>query len=278
MVKPLLEVKDLKVQFGTRLLLSNFNWAVEGNQCISILGASGSGKSTFLRALAGLLTPNSGSVVWNFAKDGAPLNTSKDTPSSRVTEGDVGATFGFVFQESQLLPWRTVLENVLLPLELQKPNRPTPEENLSSAREVLTQVKLLEAQNLFPHQLSGGMKMRVSIARALVARPKVLFMDEPFAALDELTRFRLQEDLRKLAASGSLSIFFVTHSIYEAAFISDRVVVLSGENTRGEGVRSFKFDHAIHYPRPRNKELRTSDEYQLEVRTLIEKMHSEDSL
>jgi len=176
---------------------------------VALLGPSGCGKSTLLRLMAGLETPSEGEIRWDA---GAPK------------AGEIG----FVFQDATLMPWATAARNVALPLRLQG-RRAGADAEVTAA---LAQVGLAEFAGAKPAALSGGMKMRVSIARALVSRPKLLLMDEPFAALDEFTRHRLQQDLRALWERTGMTIVFVTHSIYEAAFLASRVVVMSARPGR----------------------------------------------
>lgn len=176
---------------------------------VALLGPSGCGKSTLLRLLSGLEIPGAGTLVRD--KSAAPNSLNP-------------GALGFVFQESHLLPWRNILENVSLPLELLGKNKEVRE---SQARICLDRVGLLEAQSLFPHQLSGGMKMRVALARALSTEPQILLLDEPLSALDELTRHRLQEDLRRISVEMKVTTVFVTHSVSEAVFLADRVLLFS---------------------------------------------------
>ena len=173
---------------------------------VALLGPSGCGKSTLLRLIAGLDRPDSGSLAWD----------AGDKPQP----GDVG----YVFQDATLLPWATTEENVYLPLRLRGISRAQAQTDIAA---VLTRVGLAGFENARPRQLSGGMRMRVSIARALVTRPKLLLMDEPFAALDEFTRHRLQADLLALWRDLGCTVVFVTHSIYEAAFLARRVVLMT---------------------------------------------------
>ena len=175
---------------------------VRDGEFLSLVGPSGCGKSTALRIIAGLIAPTTGSVSW---PEGKP-------------------EIGFVFQEPTLMPWRTALDNARLPLELKGIARGDAE---ARSRNALTRVGLGEFENAYPRELSGGMKMRVSIARAIAAEPKLLLMDEPFAALDEFTRQALNDDLLKLAREDGITVIFVTHSVYESAYLSDRVVVMT---------------------------------------------------
>ncbi|MSP03919.1 MAG: ABC transporter ATP-binding protein [Acetobacteraceae bacterium] len=183
---------------------------------VALLGPSGCGKSTLLRLIAGLDQPDSGRLVW----DQAPA------------PGEIG----FVFQDSTLLPWASAAENVFLPLRLRGVARATAKNDVWAA---LARVGLAGFEQALPRELSGGMRMRVSIARALVTRPRVLLMDEPFAALDEFTRHRLQADLLALWLELGCTVVFVTHSIYEAAFLARRVVMMTPRPGQiGQEIRS----------------------------------------
>src|SRR6187402_2923969 len=193
------------------IVINDISLRVQAGEFLAILGPSGCGKSTLLRIIAGLAAPDSGIV--SLEPSDAPYQT------------------GYVFQDAHLLPWRNVLQNTLLPLEL---IGTPPEQREARAREALGNVGLLEAENRYPAQLSGGMRMRVSLARALVAEPRLLLLDEPFAALDEITRFRLEVRLRNLWMERGMTVIFVTHSISEAAFLANRAVVLT---RRGCGIQ-----------------------------------------
>jgi NitT/TauT family transport system ATP-binding protein len=175
---------------------------VRAGEFLSLVGPSGCGKSTALRIIAGLISPTTGEVGW---PEGRP-------------------EIGFVFQEPTLMPWRSALDNARLPLELKGVPRGDAE---ARSQQALARVGLSEFEKSYPRELSGGMKMRVSIARAIAAQPKLLLMDEPFAALDELTRQALNDDLLKLAREDGITVIFVTHSVYESAYLSDRVVVMT---------------------------------------------------
>jgi NitT/TauT family transport system ATP-binding protein len=176
--------------------------AIGAGDFVALLGPSGCGKSTLLRLIAGLDTPDTGRIVWDAAR------------------GDIG----FVFQDATLLPWASALDNVRLPLRLRGRDG---EAGRTAALAALARVGLAGFENAKPRELSGGMRMRVSIARSLVVQPRLLLMDEPFAALDEFTRHALQDDLRSLWESAGCSVVFVTHSIYEAAYLARRIVVMS---------------------------------------------------
>jgi NitT/TauT family transport system ATP-binding protein len=182
--------------------LRDVNFAIEEGQLVSLLGPSGCGKSTVLRLIAGLLAPDSGTIAWAGARP----------------------ELGFVFQEPTLMPWADARANARLPLDLQKLTRRDADARATAA---LERLGLAGFERAVPRELSGGMKMRVSIARALAARPQVLLMDEPFAALDEPTRQALNDDLLAVARQDRITLIFVTHSVMEASYLSDRVLVMS---------------------------------------------------
>jgi NitT/TauT family transport system ATP-binding protein len=201
-----MRVQHLHKVFDTRVVaIEDLTLEVHPGEFLAVLGPSGCGKSTLLRIIAGLEQPTSGSV--------------------EKEEGKIA----YVFQDAHLLPWRNVLRNVALPLELMGVGR---NERLAAATEALRQVGLADAIRRYPAQLSGGMKMRVSLARALVTQPKLLLLDEPFAALDEITRQKLDEQLRELWQRHRMTVVFVTHSTAEATFLADRAVVLSSRPAR----------------------------------------------
>jgi NitT/TauT family transport system ATP-binding protein len=206
--------QGLDVRFHTGrsdvVALQDINLQINRGEFVSLLGPSGCGKSTLLRIISDLVQPTAGSIS---VLGGSPALARRQR------------RFGFVFQDAALLPWRSALKNVELPLEFRKPGG-HPGEQLS-ARDALELVGLAGREESYPHQLSGGMRQRVSIARALVSRPEILLMDEPFGALDEITRDRLNEELRRIWQQTGITIVFVTHSIAEAAFLSERVVVMS---------------------------------------------------
>jgi NitT/TauT family transport system ATP-binding protein len=193
-----------KIFDKTMEAIANVSLEIAAGQFVAILGPSGCGKSTLLRLIAGLDRPTRGEV--------------------ELASGFDRRTIAYVFQDAHLLPWRNVLRNVALPLELMGIGR---KERLAAAAEALNQVGLADALRRYPAQLSGGMRMRVSLARALVTRPKLLLLDEPFAALDEITRQKLDEQLRNLWLEHRMTVLFVTHSTAEATFLADRAVVLS---------------------------------------------------
>ncbi len=179
---------------------------LETGDFVALLGPSGCGKSTLLRLIAGLDRPDSGALIWDAGQPPDPGDT------------------GYVFQDATLLPWATAAENVFLPLRLRGLSR---DQAQPAIAEALARVGLTGFENARPRQLSGGMRMRVSIARGLVTKPRLLLMDEPFAALDEFTRHRLQADLVAMQADLGCTVVFVTHSIYEAAFLARRIVLMT---------------------------------------------------
>jgi NitT/TauT family transport system ATP-binding protein len=203
----LLTLADVSRRFPNGVeALRGADLRLETGDFLALLGPSGCGKSTLLRLIAGLDQPSSGRLLWDGGRAPAP--------------GEVG----FVFQDATLLPWATAAENVFLPLRLRGQGERQAAPAVAAA---LAQVGLLGFEAARPRELSGGMRMRVSIARALVSRPRLLLMDEPFAALDEFTRHRLQEDLLSLWREVGCTVVFVTHSIYEAAFLASRIVLMT---------------------------------------------------
>jgi NitT/TauT family transport system ATP-binding protein len=212
---------------GTRALLP-VNLSVLAGEFVTLLGPSGCGKSTLLKMAAGLLAPSAGQVrLWG----------------ASVAEVEAsGHRLGFVFQEATLMPWARVQANVRLPLDLARVPR---SESVPRVRRALQRVGLERFEHSLPRELSGGMQMRVSIARSLVTGPQLLLMDEPFGALDEITRNRLDSDLLALWQAERLTVVFVTHSIHEAVFLSQRVVVMAARP--GRIVEEFTIDEP--YPR-----------------------------
>ena len=187
--------------------LEGFDLDVLAGEFVSLLGPSGCGKSTVLRLIAGLTAPTEGSVAW---------------PGS--SDDDHRGEIGFVFQDPTLMPWADVADNVWLPLRLRGVSRRDARDRIA---ESLALVGLSDFAKAYPRELSGGMRMRVSIARALSLKPRLLLMDEPFAALDEIARFRLNDDLLRLQADLRCTIVFVTHSVYESAYLSSRIAIMS---------------------------------------------------
>ncbi len=214
---PLIQLLQVDKQFPNGLqALAGVSLAVGAGEFVALLGPSGCGKSTVLRLAAGLDAPSAGTVAAPALEAGGAGNATNAT--------------AFVFQEPTLMPWATVFDNVWLPLRLQGQGR---SQAAPAVRAVLARVGLAEFETAHPAQLSGGMKMRASIARALVTRPRVLLMDEPFAALDDITRQALNADLLQWwSAAGDMAALFVTHSVAEAVFLSQRVLVMAARPGR----------------------------------------------
>jgi NitT/TauT family transport system ATP-binding protein len=225
-----------KVYGNGVMALGPFDLDVVKGEFVSLLGPSGCGKSTALRLIAGLNAPSSGTV--RVARGADPARA--------------GHAIGFVFQEPTLMPWTRVRENVRLPLKLA--HAPAAEAR-ARVDQALAQVGLAEFADAYPRELSGGMKMRVSLARALVTDPDILLMDEPFAALDEITRFRLNNDLLALWRNLRKTVIFVTHSVFESVYLSQRVIVMTSRPGR------IQAEFRIEPPEPRGEDFRTSADY-----------------
>ena len=237
--QPVIEVLSADKVFGngTRAL-DPIDLTIREGEFVSLIGPSGCGKSTLLKLVAGLLEPTDGRLVW--WRGGF----------ERV--GEAGRQLSFVFQDPTLMPWSRVELNVRLPLDLAGMSKAQARERVDKA---LTLVGLQDFRRIFPRQLSGGMRMRVSIARALVTEPDLLLMDEPFGALDEFTRNKLDSELVSLWWDRALSVIFVTHSIYEAVFLSTRIVVMAARPGRVFG------EMEIDEPHPRHDSFRTSHRF-----------------
>ncbi|MCV9938767.1 ABC transporter ATP-binding protein [Boseaceae bacterium BT-24-1] len=237
--EPLVCVRNVSKQFANgTLAVRDVNLSLGTGEFVSLLGPSGCGKSTLLRMIAGLGSPSTGTIDWPSAGEGMEGKTERD--------------LGFVFQDPTLMPWANALANVMLPLVLKHvPKR----EAQKRAVEMLALVGLKGFEKSYPRELSGGMKMRVSIARALVMRPKILLMDEPFAALDEITRHRLNDDLLSLWWRERFTAVFVTHSVFESVYLSQRIVVMAARPGR------VMADLDVSAPYPRDELFRTSPEY-----------------
>ena len=231
---------------GTRAL-DPVDLAIRAGEFVTVLGPSGCGKSTLLKMIAGLAAPSAGQIRW--------------WGEGFDAVGRAGRTLAMVFQEATLMPWSRVHGNVRLPLDLARTERSTADRAVAAA---LALVGLDGFAQHYPRELSGGMQMRVSIARALVTNPALLLMDEPFGALDEITRGKLDGELSELWRRKSLTVAFVTHSIYEAVFLSTRVLVMSSRP--GRIVREVPIDE----PFPRNDAFRVSQRFAMHCRTLSE--------
>jgi NitT/TauT family transport system ATP-binding protein len=233
--QPLLVLRDVSKTFSNGVTaLKDVDLTIREGDFLSLLGPSGCGKSTALRLIAGLSMPTSGVLDWRGS-------------------GFFGrSNIGFVFQDPTLLPWASVFDNVWLPLRLRGISR---EQAAPAIREMLKRVHLDGFEGAVPRELSGGMKMRVSIARGLVTKPRLLLMDEPFAALDEITRFKLNNDLLELWQDERFTVVFVTHSVFESVFLSSRIAVMAARPGR-----VFE-EFAVDADYPRDEAFRTSPEY-----------------
>lgn len=230
-----LTITELNKAFGQLPVLEKMNLQVKEHEFVAILGPSGSGKSTLLQLIGGLLEPDSGLIQLN----GETINGKKGLIS-------------YMPQHPSLFPWRTVLENVVLAAELKR--KPDYEE----AKQLLEKAGLAPFQNCYPHELSGGMKQRVAFIRALLSKQSLLCLDEPFSALDEFTRIKMQNWLLTIWEENRKSILFITHSIEEAIFLADRIYVLSKRPAH------VKAEITVPFPRPRDEQLlETNDFFQL---------------
>ena len=235
----LLELRGVEKRYdnGT-LALERVDLAVGKHEFVSLLGPSGCGKSTALKMIAGLSPVTSGSISWADTNLKDESNHAKD--------------ISFVFQEPTLMPWTKVFDNVWLPLRLKGISREAAEPQINA---VLDKVGLAQFAQVYPRELSGGMKMRVSIARAMVTEPRLLLMDEPFAALDEMTRFKLNNDTLALWQAQQFTTIFVTHSVYESVYLSNRIIVMAARPGR------IIADIAVDEPYPRVDAFRNTPRY-----------------
>lgn len=229
-----------RVFANQQIVIAGMDLRIDPGEFLAVLGPSGCGKSTLLRMIARLAEPDSGHI--------------------RIEPGGERFQAAFVFQDAHLLPWRNVLANAALPLELMGQAKSARE---ARALAVLDQVGLREARDRYPAELSGGMRMRVSLARALVTEPRLLLLDEPFAALDEITRFHLDVRLRELWQRSGMTVIFVTHSVSEAAFLANRAVVLAKNGG------AIKLDRRLDLPAVRNNDLRGDPRLGVEMRLLL---------
>ena len=250
-----------KVFSNGTVALQDLSLDIAAGEFVSLLGPSGCGKSTVLRIIAGLGDPTSGVVDWPAGR--APSRNGAFQGKHNGTN-PAGRDIGFVFQEPTLMPWATVFANVWLPLRLGGMSKAAARSEVMNA---LAEVGLERFADSYPRELSGGMKMRVSIARALITRPRLLLMDEPFAALDEITRFKLNNDLLRLWETFRWTVVFVTHSVFESVYLSQRIVVMAARPGR-----VFE-DLAVDAPYPRGKEFRTSSIYNENCRRTSAALH-----
>ncbi|MEL6584453.1 MAG: ABC transporter ATP-binding protein [Pseudomonadota bacterium] len=233
-----------KVFGGSVVALKSMSLDINDGDFISLLGPSGCGKSTALRLIAGLSEPSAGRIQWS--------------------DGTGAGEIGVVFQEPTLMPWATVAQNVYLPFKLRGQSYNSVKDDILDVLKLVGLDKFLEA---YPRELSGGMKMRVSIARAMATKPKLILMDEPFAALDEITRHKLNTDLLELKSKIGSTVIFVTHSVFESVFLSDRIVVMAARP--GRVIQEVQVDA----PYPRTEEFRTSAEYAAHCRAASDALH-----
>jgi NitT/TauT family transport system ATP-binding protein len=248
--RPLVSIRNVSKQFANgTIAIRGVDLDLRDGEFVSLLGPSGCGKSTLLRIIAGLGSPSAGTIDWPTALHAA--------------NGEPQPDLGFVFQDPTLMPWSNTLHNVMLPLTLAGVGA---NEASDRAAEMLALVGLKGFEKSYPRELSGGMKMRVSIARALVTHPKILLMDEPFASLDEITRHRLNDDLLALWWQNRFTAVFVTHSVFESVYLSQRIVVMAARPGR------VMADLANEAPYPRDALFRTSAEYAHLCRVASEKL------
>jgi NitT/TauT family transport system ATP-binding protein len=233
-------IKNISMIFHTRghqlVAMESINLEVQPNEFFVVVGQSGCGKTTLLRILQGLTIPTSGSV----------------TIGDRLVTGPA-PNCGFVFQQDSLYPWRTVLRNVILGLEIKHVSK---QEAHERAQAMIDLVGLKGFEHHYPHELSGGMRQRINLARALATDPEILLMDEPFAALDALTRESMQQELLRIVAKTRKTVFFITHQIDEAVLLGDRVAVLSSRPGRLREIIS------IHLERPRHSGIKQTPKFQ----------------
>jgi NitT/TauT family transport system ATP-binding protein len=232
----MIRLSSLDKHYGTTIVLQRIDLAIAQGEFVSLIGPSGCGKSTLLKLISGLTTATAG----NIAVDG-------------MTPVEARKTVSYIFQDATLLPWRTVTRNVGLGLELERVHPKIRKEKVQSLLEL---VGLTHVAHSYPRQLSGGMKMRASVARALATTPRLLLMDEPFGALDEMTRDHLNEELLRLRSQQNWTAVFVTHSVAEAVFLSTRIIVLAPSPGR------IAQEIAIDLPFPRNSTTRESIQFE----------------
>jgi len=237
-----LECRNVTVRFMSErhavTALENISFALDAGGFLTLLGPSGCGKSTLLRVIADIIQPTTGSI-----------NVLGRSPAAARQDREIG----FVFQDACLLPWRNAIDNIRLPLEVGRRRNLKP--GSMGPQDLLELVGLSGWENALPHELSGGMRQRVSIARALLGGPKILLMDEPFGALDEITRDRLNAELLRIWAETGTTIIFVTHSIYEAAFLGQQVLMLAAHPGRVRELVDVKL------PEPRRLAVRETPEF-----------------
>ncbi|MCK4669832.1 MAG: ABC transporter ATP-binding protein [Nanoarchaeota archaeon] len=245
----MIEIKELQKEYRgskkTLTAIDNISLSINKGEFVSIIGPSGCGKTTFLKLIGGLLKQTKGTISIH----------------KKFMDKEVMKKMSIVFQNPVLLPWRTVQQNVKLPIELNNEKN-----NIDKIHEVLELVELKDFKNCYPNELSGGMQQRVAIARALIFNPEFLLMDEPFGALDEINRNKLNLELLRIWRGLSLTVLFVTHSITEAIFLSDRVIILSNRPAKIKTIIN------IDIPRPRRQAVKESSQFQEYVKCIREKL------
>ena len=270
--RALIEMRGVSRRFGSGTVAVNgLSLAIRAGEFVSLLGPSGCGKSTVLRMMAGLLAPSAGTIALDGRAPGASRDVGRGVAGAvarNVTRdmgkdvaNDTAQDMGFVFQDATLMPWATVFDNVWLPLRLKGVGKTAARTDVEAS---LASVGLLDSAAAWPRELSGGMKMRVSIARAMVMKPRLLLMDEPFAALDEMTRFKLNNDVLALWEAQKLTVVFVTHSVFESVYLSSRVIVMGARP--GRAVDEIDLSDGS----PRTEQYRTTAEYATRCRIVSE--------
>ncbi|WP_017727916.1 ABC transporter ATP-binding protein [Halalkalibacterium ligniniphilum] len=242
----IIQCHDVGLHFANeqKPVLANINVQVQAGEFVSIIGKSGSGKTTLLKMIGGLLQPSTGDI---------------HVLGRRISEPIEECTY--VFQKPVLLEWRTVLENVLVPIEVKRRLKQADKEQ---AKAIIQTVGLAGHEDKYPHELSGGMMSRVTLARALLTQPKILLMDEPFAALDAMTKDQLQLELMQLSSQFSTTIVFITHDITEAVYLSDRVLLLGGQPAE------VAHEYTIPFSKLRPKELKFNPSFTGIVKEIYE--------
>jgi NitT/TauT family transport system ATP-binding protein len=249
--------KRYQTRQGSTLALSDVTVSVARKEFVVLIGQSGCGKTTMLRILAGLIRPSEGDVRVE----------GKSLWQGERRDDEALAKLGLVFQDPNLFPWYSVEENIALPLRLRGAGK---RERRARARELSELVGLSGFEGAYPRELSGGMRQRVAIARSLSYRPEILLMDEPFGALDALTRDKMNLELQRIAAATDATVVFVTHSITEAVFLADRIVLLSARPGRLRSVTRMEFE------RPRELDIETTPAFQERVRELRHQLEEDE--
>ncbi len=257
---PHIRLEDIGLHYRTKgatvAALEGVTIEIPARSFVSVVGPSGCGKTTLLKVLSGVLKATKGRVLFD------------DVP---IEDADLLGKIGYVFQRPLLLPWRTALENILLTTEITRKDLPL-QERIAAARNWISLTGLDGFEDRRPHELSGGMQQRVSLSRALAFQPPILLMDEPFAALDEITRETMQEELLRLWSMTRSTVVFITHSISEAVLLSERVIVMSARPGRVDEIIDVPF------PQPRDEELRGSPRFTELVQRIRHKLRGSQNM